>query len=75
MIGLLYSESPTYIEMCVFDPSPISAADIERDTDRSRSRHTHEDLSDMMALVEAARKVLAATARSFAHIQMGSQRG
>ena len=29
----------------------------------------------MMALVEAARKVLAATARSFANIQMGSQRG
>ena len=40
-----------------------------------QSRHTHEDLSDMMALVEAARTVLAATARSFAHIQMGSQRG
>ena len=29
----------------------------------------------MMALVEATRTVLAATARSFAHIQMGSQRG
>ena len=51
------------------DKKPSDIRDIDQ------SRHTHEDLSDMMALVEAARTVLAATARSFAHIQMGSQRG
>jgi hypothetical protein len=38
-------------------------------------KRNHEEISDMMALVEAARKVRAATARPCAQGQMGSQCG
>ena len=41
----------------------------------SGGKRNHEDLSDMMALVEAACKVLANTARPIVHIQMCSQCG
>ena len=41
----------------------------------SGGKRNHEDLSDMMALVEAACKVLANTARPIVHIQMCSECG
>ena len=39
----------------------------------SGGKRDHEDMSHMMALVEAARKVRTITARPCAHGQMGSQ--
>ena len=41
----------------------------------SGAKGDHEEMSHVMALVEAARKVRAITAQPFAHGQMGSQFG
>ena len=53
--------------------SASQAAGVNMDHGASGGKRDHEDMSHMMALVEAARKVRTITARPCAHGQMGSQ--
>ena len=55
--------------------SASQAAGVNMDHGASGGKRDHEDMSHMMALVEAARKVRTITARPCAHGQMGSQFG
>ena len=53
--------------------SASQAAGVNMDHGASGGKRDHEDMSHMMALVEAARKVRTITARPCAHGQIGSQ--